>query len=129
MKSIGEREYTSDVMVYLAEELIEQVRIVEAADTYQYLQDRWPYAPENPTYQKKLAELWLNEGEVELYMDQMKILTDRYAENGEWWVQNRNNPEAQDIARGYVEASLLDVAYNQFNRAYESMEPTDFQLP
>ena len=39
-EKIGEREYTSDVMVYLAEELIEQVRIVEAADTYQYLQDR-----------------------------------------------------------------------------------------
>ena len=59
-------------------------------------------------------------------MDQMKILTERYAENGEWWVQNRNNPEAQDIARGYVEASLLDVAYNQFNTAYETMEPSDF---
>ena len=40
-EKIGEREYTSDVMVYLAEELIEQVRIVELADTYQYLQDRW----------------------------------------------------------------------------------------
>ena len=75
-------------MVYLAEELIEQVRIVEAADTYQYLQDRWPYAPENPTYQRRSwRRLWLNEGEVELYMDQMKVLTDRYAENGEWWVQ------------------------------------------
>ena len=63
-----------------------------------------------------------------MYMDQMKILTEQYAENGEWWVQNRNNPEAQDIARGYVEASLLDVAYNQFNKAYETMEPSDFWM-
>lgn len=125
-ETVGERDYTSEVFVYMAEELIEQVRVLEAIDTYQYLQQKWPYDPKNPTYQKKLAELYLKEGEVDAYMDEMKILTDRYAENGDWWVQNRNNPEAQDIARGYVEISLLDVAYNQYNRAFESQDPEDY---
>ena len=122
----GEREYTPDVYVYLAEELIEQVRIVEAIDTYKFLQKQYPTAPENPTYQKTLAELWAQEGEEDAYMDEMRILTERYAENGEWWVANRNNPEAQDIAKGYIEASLLDVAYNQYSRAYEDPTPEAF---
>ncbi len=125
-KEIGTREYTAEVFVYLAKELIEQVRILEAVDTYKYLQDKWPAAPDNPKYQKQLAELYLNEGEVDLYMEEMKILTDRYAENGEWWVQNRNNPEAQDVARAYIEESLLDVAYNQYGKAKESQDPQDY---
>ena len=83
----GEREHTADVFVFMADQLTQQVRIVEAMDTYSYLQDHWPYSPDNPNYQKKLAELLLEDGELDGYYDAMALLTERYAENGDWWIQ------------------------------------------
>ena len=124
----GDRDYSSGVFVAMADILERQTLNYEAVDIYRYLQIKWPYAPENPRYQKQVAILLGSEGEEVAYHEALKVLTDLYAENGEWWRQNRNNPEAQDMARDYIEDFLLDVAKNQLSVAYMSQEQADYQL-
>lgn len=124
----GDRDYSSGVFVEMAGILEKQSLNYEAVDIYRYLQAKWPYAPENPRYQKQVAILLGAEGEDVAYHEALKVLTDLYAENGEWWRQNRNNPEAQDLARAYSEDFLLDVAKNQLSVAYMSQDQADYQL-
>ena len=99
---------------------------------YRHLQNdpRWVNRPENPTFQMKVVQL-LGTG---LFADPAAAgaarleLTERYNEGGEWWVANRNNPEALNVARSFIEGSLLDVAIEYRVRAQESGEPADYAL-
>ena len=124
----GEREYAPLVFVDMGKKFEDQNDLDGAIEVYEYLQSKWPYAPENPVYQKKIAELFAKQGDADGHYQAMQRLTEVYAENGDWWIRNRNNPDAQDIARGYIEATLLDVAYGLYNQAYESQDPNDFMV-
>lgn len=124
----GDREYSAGVFVSMADILERQELNLDAIDVYHYLQEKWPYSAENPSYQKQVAILLAEEGEEDAYDEALRTLTETYAENGEWWRQNRNNPEAQDLARSYIEDFLLDVAQNQLATAYMSQDPEDYRL-
>lgn len=122
----GENQYTPEMYVALADFHKTQSEILEAVDVYRFLQEHWPNAPENPTHQKILAELLLAGGEIDAYFEEMALLSDRYAENGSWWIANDKNPGAQDVARSYIEGVILELAYNQYNKAIESELEEDY---
>ena len=126
------REHEWDVYKALAEVLVQYQRTDEAVECYKKLQNdpRWVNNSENPEFQMQVVTL-LGTGlfaDVEAAGAERLELTLRYNEGGEWWVANRSNPDALNLARSYIESSLLQVAVEFRVRAQESGEPADFKL-
>ncbi len=127
---VGERGYEWDIYVELADVLIRYTRQDEAVEVYRHLQNdpRWVNHPQNPEWQIAIVNLYssgLIQDLAKSGEERLK-LTKRYNEGSEWWVANRNNPDALAKARGFIESSLLDVAIEYYVRADESANPDDF---
>ncbi len=121
----GERPYRWDVLKEMAESLVRYARPEDAIDIYRYLQNDPAYVhrPENPDFQDQVVKL-LSSG----YMADLKAagearlqMTERYGEGSEWWVANKDNPEALSNARAYIESSMLEVAIEMKVRAEEQL--------
>jgi len=107
----------------------------DAIEIYEALQTdpRWINEPDNPIYQMKLIWLLRFRDVPDLQTEvpeQQRLLVDRYSETfrdpytGEqkpnpWWVANRNNADALDNVRQFVERSLGDVARSLLQEAIE----------
>ena len=129
-RKVGERDYEWEIYVQLADVLIRYTRQDEAVDVYRKLQDdpRWRNHPRNPEWQIAIVNLYgsgLIQDLVKSGEERLK-LTKRYNDGSEWWIANRNNPDALAKARGFIESSLLDVAIEYYVRADESNNPEDF---
>jgi len=125
-QQVGERDFEKDVYVRLASVLTDQALFADAIDVYRYLQDRWPDDPENPTHQWRIAQidyLLEQEGDAQAAIQQ---LTETYGDDSTWWIANRNDPEAQTVARNYIEKSLAAVATGYHNDALETGDPAEF---
>ncbi|MEZ4235965.1 MAG: tetratricopeptide repeat protein [Myxococcota bacterium] len=129
---IGERDYEREVYRQLADVLIRYTRPREAIETYTLLQEdpRWTLEPDDPVYQIALIDLYLTSVARDLAAagEQRLVFIQKYSEGTPWWEANRNDPEALDVARGYIESSLLDVAIEYRVRAQESGQPADYAL-
>ncbi len=129
----GPRTYEREVYRQLADVLIRYSRSREATEVYRHLQDdpRWIEEPDNPAHQIALIYQFQTAFGVR-NLEQAGIerlaFIDRYSENTEWWQANRNDPEALEVARDYIESSLLDVAIEYRVRAQESGLPADYAL-
>lgn len=121
---IGERPYQWDVFVQLADVLTRYSKTAEAVDVYTTLQSdqRYRHRPENPMFQQYVVDIFARDL---LLRDDIKagearlVLTDRYREGSDWYLANRNNPEALSTARKYIEESLIFVAQEHLARAQE----------
>jgi len=105
----------------------------QAIDLYERLQTdpRWIKEPDNPAYQMKLIWLLPRRDVPNVLVEvpeQQRVLVERYGETardpytGEqkpnpWWTANRNNAEALDNVRRFVEGSLSQVATGIFSEA------------
>ncbi|MEQ1502946.1 MAG: tetratricopeptide repeat protein, partial [Myxococcota bacterium] len=131
-KKIGEREYEREVYRQLADVLIRYTRPREAIEAYALLQEdpRWILESDDPKYQIALIDLYLTSIARDLAAAGSARLEfiDKYSEGTPWWDANRNDPEALEVARQYIESSLLDVAIEYRVRAQESGQPGDFSL-
>ena len=125
---IGPREAELKVYKRLADVLTQQARYEYAIDIYDYLQQRWPNDPENPDFLWKTASLHISKVPADQVASRAAItaLSQRYGEGSDWWRANRNNPEAQSVARGYIEQSLAGVAVSFHDAAIQSGVPADF---
>jgi TolA-binding protein len=128
----GPRAYERDVYLELADVLIRYTRPREAIATYELLQNdpRWVNEPDNPQHQIALINLYLTSVARDLEQagsERIKFI-ERYSEGTPWWEANRSDPEALEVARAYIEASLLDVAIEYRVRAQESDRPADYAL-
>lgn len=128
--SLGEqRPYEWDVLVKLAEILVEYARPEDALPIYAHLQSetRFQFRPEGPDFQNEIVRLLMTGYNADpVAAGQARLdLTERYADDSEWARANRNNPEALANARKYIESSLLDVAIELNLRAREA---NDIQL-
>lgn len=128
----GGRSYEREVYRQLADVLIRYTRPEEAIATYEILQldQRWTLEPDNPKHQIALIGLYETSAARDLEkagIERLKFI-ERYSEGSPWWEANRNDPEALQVARQYIEASLLDVAIELRVRAQESEKPADFLL-
>jgi len=127
---VGERTYEWEAYASLADVLVRYSRHDEAVEVYRKLQDdpRWRLHPQNPEWQIAIVNLYSSGliQDLERAGEERFQLTARYREGGEWWVANRNNPDALARARGLIESSLLDVAIEYYVRADESDRPEDF---
>lgn len=128
-KRVGERDFEHDVYKHLAEVLTQQARYRQAIAAYEYLQERWPDDPENPTYEWKVGTLYMSlpEGpEPDKAQQAIALLTQRYNDNTDWWRANRDNPDALDTARSYIERSLAAVATQYHETALKTGKAADF---
>jgi tetratricopeptide (TPR) repeat protein len=113
--------------------------VEHAIAIYERLQTdpRWVKEPDNPIYQMKL--IWLlprrDDPDVQREVpEQQRLLVERYGETirdpytGEqkpnpWWTANRNNADALDTVRQFVEGSLAQVATGLFVEADAKNDP------
>jgi TolA-binding protein len=128
---IGDRDYRRDVYIELADVLIRYTRPEEAIEVYERLQaSPWENEPDNPEHQIQVVSLYA----APLIRDLEKTgaerleFIERYTEGTPWWEANRNDPEALEVARSYIESSLLEVAIEYRVRAQETGEPADFAV-
>ena len=116
---LGEREYEIKIYKRLADVLTQQSRFDEAIATLKLVQDRWPEDEDNPSFQRQIAQLNMNltppnpDGARQALLE----LSERYNDTSTWAAANRNNPEALDSARDYIEESLAIVATNYHQTA------------
>lgn len=121
---VGERQFEKDVYVRLATVLTDQARFQDAIDVYAFLQDRWPDDPENPTHQWRVAQINYVLEDQDAAQAAIQELTERYNDETTWWTANRANPDAQTVARGYIERSLAAVATGYHSQGLESGDTT-----
>lgn len=121
------KPYAWDVYKELAESLVRYARPEDAIDIYRYLQSHPPYRtrPENPDFQNEIVKLLSRGYDADLAAagEARLQMTELYGEGSDWWVNNRNNPDALAKARRYIEASLREVAVEVSVRAYEANDP------
>lgn len=125
---VGAREYEAKVYKKLADVLTQQARYEDSVSVYRYIQDRWPNDPENPTYQWTLATLYMSmvpprADEAQAAIAQLNTL---YNDESTWWEANRANPDAQAVARTFIEQSLAAVATQVHELAASTRNPADF---
>lgn len=125
---VGKREYEAKVYKKLADVLTQQARYEESVAVYRYIQDRWPNDPENPTYQWTLATLYMSMVPPQADKAQAAIaeLNSLYNDESAWWEANRANPDAQAVARSFIEQSLAAVATQVHDQAGQTQDPADF---
>ncbi len=130
-RQIGPRPYEREVYVQLTDVLERYYRPNEAIATYEVLQDepRWTLEADNPEHQIATIDLYTNAARDLVRAGEERLeFIERYSEGTPWWEANRNNPEALQVARKYIEGSLLDVAVEYRVRAQESGQPSDYLL-
>ena len=125
---VGARDYEAKVYKKLADVLTQQARYEDSVAVYRYIQDRWPNDPENPTYQWTLATLYMSmvpprADEAQSAIAQLNTL---YNDESVWWEANRANPDAQAVARSFIEQSLAAVATQVHDKAGQTQDPADF---
>ena len=127
-EGVGQRDYEHDIYIQLADVLTKQARYMEAIESYEYLQTRWPTNPENPEYQFKVAQLWMSlpTPDAIASADAERVLVERYNDSTGWWAANRANPDALAVARGYTEKSTANVAKDLHLEAQEKGDPSLF---
>ncbi|MCB9779141.1 MAG: tetratricopeptide repeat protein [Alphaproteobacteria bacterium] len=123
---VGARDHEKDVYARLASVLQDQARFEDAIDVYTYLQDRWPDDPENPNHQWRIAQIHYYVDQPELANQAIAELTEKYNDESTWWVANRNDPDAQAVARSYIEKSLAAVATGYHNEGIETGDKEAF---
>lgn len=125
---VGEKPFEQKVYARLADILTQQARYEDAIDTYTYMQERFPLAPENPDYQWKVAQLYGNlvVPDQEAVQRSIAALNDRYNDQSDWWRANQTNPDALSVARNYIEQSLATIAQVQHQKAQQSGNIQDF---
>jgi TolA-binding protein len=129
---VGQKPYERDVYIQLADVLMRYTRPREAAQVYTLLQTdpRWTLESDDPKHQIALIDLWLTSvaRDLEAAGDARLAFIDRYSEGTPWWEANRNDPAALEVARAYIENSLLDVAIEYRVRAQDSGRPEDYAV-
>jgi cellulose synthase operon protein C len=125
---IGQREFEPKVYKRLADVLVQQARYEDAVAVYTYIQDRWPNDAENPNYQWQLGTLYMSmvPPRADLAQKAIADLNERYNDDSDWFQANRANPDAQAVARGYIEKSLAAVATQLHGKAAETGAPSDY---
>ncbi len=125
---IGERTYEAKIYDRLANVLMQQARYGEAISAYDYLIQRWPNEPENPTYMWTIAKLYrsLDVPDHTAAQNTITRLNELFNRDSAWAHANRNNPDALAVADGYIEESLAAVAIDFHNAAKESGDPAKY---
>ena len=125
---LGGRDYELEVYKRLGDVLSQQARYDYAIDVYNHIQQAWPTDPDNPKFLWTVATLHASKSprDEQGVRDAIGSLNDRYGEDSVWWSANRNNPDAQGVARSYIEQSLAGVATTYHQTANDSGEPEDF---
>lgn len=126
---VGEREFEAKVYKRLADVLTQQARYEDAVAVLQHIQERWPNDPENPTFQWKLGSLYMSmvPQRADLAQQSIADLNQRYNDESTWWAANRANPDAQAVARSYIERSIGVVATQLHTKAGTTKDPADYR--
>jgi len=127
---VGARPYEREVLQQLTDVLVRYSRSPEAIATYSRLQSdpRWKLESNNPEHEIEVINLLQKDRMLEEAGAERLEFIETYAEGTPWWDANRNNPEALEVARAFMESSLLDVAIEYRVRAQESGKAADYQL-
>lgn len=125
---IGQRSFEDQVYKQLADVLTQQARYDEAIALYEYVQQRWPTDKNNPTFQYKIAQLQMSKSPPDDVAANaaIQLLTERYNDRSVWYRSNRANPDAQAVARDYIEESLVSVADSYYENALKTTDPADY---
>lgn len=119
--------YEIKVVKRLSEVLIQQARYEEAIATLDFIQQQWPDDPDNPTYQREIAQInmTMKPANVERARQALLVLNEKYNDGSPWASANHSNPDALDAARKYIEESLATVATNYHEIADQASKETD----
>jgi TolA-binding protein len=127
---IGPRPYEREVLQQLTDVLVRYSRYPEAVAAYSRLQSdpRWKLEANNPSHQIEIIGLLNKDRLLEEAGAERLEFIDNYAEGTPWWDANRDDPEALEVARKFIEGSLLEVAIEFRVRAQDSGKPEDYLL-
>ncbi len=120
--------YEARIYKQLADVLSKQANYEEAIEVYEYFQQRWPYDPDNPMFQQKVAKLHMSKvpQDREAANAAVAVLNERFNDTSAWWRANRNNPDALSVARKFIEDSLAAVAINAHTKANDTGASADY---
>jgi cellulose synthase operon protein C len=124
--------YRREVYEELADVLVRYTRPREAIEIYDLLQREpsWADAANNPDHQIAIIELYTDSvvRDLERAGEARLDFIERYGEGTTWWQANREDPDSLEVARTFIESSLLDVAVEYRVRAQESGNTGDYLL-
>jgi TolA-binding protein len=125
----NQKGYEAKAFAVLAEVLELYGRYEEAIEVYVRLQQEpWQFAPENPGYQVRIVQLHASgdSPDPDAAAAARMAITERFNERSSWWYANRNQPQALQEARKYIEGSLSSVAVEYHGIAAASGDRRDY---
>ncbi len=104
---------------------LEQERFQDAAETYHAFVSKDPYHPKAPLLQVEVIESYKQGGFPSLVLEGKEDFVETYGMDGEFWVRNARDENAQVAA--HLKTNLNDLAQYYHAEAQEDGELSDYQ--
>jgi TolA-binding protein len=121
----GQPPYTYIIYQNLGDLYLEKERFVDAAGAYEAFVEQDPFHPMAPILQVEVIESYKKGGFPSLVLEGKKGFVERYGMDGEFWV--RNAPEDNAEVAVHLKANLSDLAQYYHAEAQRDGNVSDYQ--
>jgi len=116
-KNHDSKKYDHNVYKELAEFYFDKRRYSDAATTYNYFVDAYPFHLKSPYFSMRVIEIYFKGGFPRLVIDAKKRYASTYGIKAEYW--NYFEQEKMPEVLGFVKKNLIDLA-NHYHAMYQN---------
>src|SRR4029077_6372645 len=98
--------HVREVFQRLGDIYFDQTKYTDAIAVYKALLARWPYYADAPRVQDKIVRALEKDRNLVAAAKEPEKLGRQYSKGGDWYVHNRENPEALAVAQQLAEDAL-----------------------
>jgi TolA-binding protein len=125
LASRGSPHYSYAIYRNLGDLYLEKERYQDAAESYEAFVEHDPYHAKAPLLQVEVIEAYKQGGFPSLVLDGKRDFVERYGMDGEFWIRNPRESNAEVAA--YLKANLTDLAQYYHAEAQKDGELGDYQ--
>jgi TolA-binding protein len=125
LTSHGNPLYSHVIYSNLGDLYLEKERYQDAAETYEAFVEHDPYHAKAPLLQVEVIEAYKQGGFPSLVLEGKRDFVERYGMDGDFWVRNPRESNAEVAA--YLKSNLTDLAQYYHAEAQKDGETSDYQ--
>jgi tetratricopeptide (TPR) repeat protein len=104
--------HVREVFQRLGDIYFDQTKYADAIAVYKALLSKWPYYVDAPRVQDRIVHAYEKDRNLVAAAKEREILGRQYTKGSDWYLHNKDNPEALAVARQLAEDALLTAATN-----------------
>ena len=111
-KGREKEKHVREVFQRLGDIYFDQTKYADAIAVYKSLLSKWPYYSDAPRVQDRIVHAYEKDRNLVASAKEREQLGRLYAKGGDWYMHNRDNPDALAVAQQLAEDALLTAATN-----------------